>query len=141
MRTYPTDSSQAVARILSLILMADGNVSKAELDVIEKVGGFEQVGLDRAMMETVLQNFCEDLQQAQDAHWSNACQMDAGTLDDLLADIKDPALRLKVLRLCIAVAAADDLVADGELFVIVSAAAQWGLNHEMLNVPAPAGSY
>lgn len=141
MRTYPTDSPQAVARILSLILMADGNVSKAELDVIEKVGGFEQVGLERDMMETVLQNFCEDLQQAQDAHWSNACQMDAGTLDDLLADIKDPALRLTVLRLCISVAAADDLVADGELFVIVSAAAQWGLNHEMLNVPAPAGSH
>ena len=138
MRTYPTDSPQAVARILALILVADGNVSKVELDVIEQVGGYEQVGLERDTMETVLQNFCEDLQQAQDAHWSNASQIDPETLDDLLGEIEDPALRVSLLRLCIAVAAADDHVADGELFVIVSAAAQWGLNHEMLNVPPPA---
>jgi hypothetical protein len=136
MRTYPADSPQAVARILALILVADGNVSKVELDVIEQVGGYEQVGLERDTMEAVLQNFCEDLQQAQDAHWSNACQIDPGTLDDLLAEIQDPALRVSLLRLCIAVAAADEHVADGELFVIVSAAAQWGLNHEMLNVPS-----
>lgn len=140
MRTYPADSPQAVARILALILVADGNVSKVELDVIEQVGAYAQVGLNRDTMETVLQNFCEDLQQAQDAHWSNACQMDPTTLDDLLGEIEDPALRVSLLRLCIAIAAADDHVADGELFVIVSAAAQWGLNHEMLNVPPPATS-
>jgi hypothetical protein len=35
------------------------------------------------------------------------------------------------------VAAADNHVADGEVSVLVSAAAQWGLNHEMLNVPPP----
>jgi uncharacterized tellurite resistance protein B-like protein len=137
MRTYPADSPQAVARVLALVLLADGNVSKVELDVIDRVGGFEQVGLERDVMETVLQNFCEDLQQAQDPHWSNACQIDPRTVDDLLAEIEDPVLRVSLLRLCIAVAAADNHVADGEVSVLVSAAAQWGLNHEMLNVPPP----
>jgi hypothetical protein len=54
-----------------------------------------------------------------------------------LAEIEDPVLRVSLLRLCIAVAAADNHVADGEVSVLVSAAAQWGLNHEMLNVPPP----
>ena len=70
MRTYPADSPQAVARVLALVLLADGNVSKVELDVIDRVGGFAQVGLDRDVMETVLQNFCEDLQQAQDPQYA-----------------------------------------------------------------------
>jgi uncharacterized tellurite resistance protein B-like protein len=132
MRTYPADSPQAVARILSLVLVADGNVSKTELEVIEQVGAYERVGLERHVMQTVLQTFCEDLLQARHPHWANACQVDPLTLGDLLAEIEDPALRLTVLRLCIAVAAADDHVSDGEFVVLVSAAAQWGLHHEML---------
>ena len=65
MRNYPTDSPQAVARILATVLVADGNVSKAELDVIEQVGAYEQVGLERNVMQTVLQTFCEDLLPAR----------------------------------------------------------------------------
>ena len=65
MRTYPTDSPQAAARIVALTLVADGHVCKTEFDVLERVGAYGQLGLDHDEMQAVLQGFCEDLLQAQ----------------------------------------------------------------------------
>jgi uncharacterized tellurite resistance protein B-like protein len=135
MRTYPANSPQAVARILALVMVADGNVSKAELDAIERFGAYEQVGLERNVMPAVLQTLCEDLLQARHPYWANACQVDAQTLEELLAEIEDPELRATVHRLCVAVAAADNHVADGELVVLASAAAQWGVGQETMSAP------
>ena len=138
MRTYPANSPQAVARVLSLVLVADGNVSKAELDAIEQLGAYEQIGLERNVMQTVLQTFCEDLLQARHPHWTNACQIDAQTLEELLAEIETPDLRAAVHRLCVAVAAADNHFAEGELVVLASAEAQWGVDLDKMAAPLPS---
>ena len=53
-------------------------------------------------------------------------------LAGLLAEVSDPALRLEVLRLCLAVVDADAHLADGEELVMNAAVEQWGLQHEML---------
>ncbi len=141
MRSYPTNSPQAAARIVALTLVADGHVSRTELDVLDRVGAYRQLGLERDAMHSVLQGFCEDLLQASDPHWVGACQVDPRTLSQLMAEIESPALRVTVLRLCVAVAEADDHVADGESIVLVSAVEQWGLHHEMLSPLLPAGSH
>ena len=140
MRTYPTDSPQAAARIVALTLVADGHVSKTELDVLDRVGAYRQLGLDRHAMHGVLQVFCEDLQQPSHPHWADACQVDPRTLSQLMAEIESPALRITVLRLCVAVAQADDHIADGESIVLVSAVEQWGSHHEMLSPSLPTES-
>ena len=57
-----------------------------------------------------------------------------------MAEIENPALRATVLRLCVAVAEADDHVADAESIVLVSAVEQWGLHREMLLASQPAVS-
>lgn len=140
MRTYPTDSPQAAARIVALTLVADGHVCKTEFDVLERVGAYGQLGLDHDEMQAVLQGFCEDLLQAQSSQWADACLVDPRTLSQLMAEIENPALRATVLRLCVAVAEADDHVADGESIVLVSAVEQWGLHREMLLASQPAVS-
>jgi len=132
MRSYKRNSPQAAARLVALTLAADGHVSEIELNVLERVGAYEQLGLDRDEMLEVLQGFCEDLLQARPLHWANACQIEPGTLTQLMAEIEDPALRIVVLRLCVAVVEADGHVADGELIALESAAEQWGLQHQML---------
>ena len=136
MRTYPIDSPQAAARIVALTLVADGEVSKTELDVLERAGTCEQLGIDRPMMQSVLHDFCEDLLHARHAHSTQACEFDTRTLNQLMAEIETPALRATVLRLCVAVAEADGHVADAESMVLVNAVEQWGLHYEML-IAAP----
>ena len=88
MRTYPTDSPQAAARIVALTLVADGHVCKTEFDVLERVGAYGQLGLDHDEMQAVLQSFCEDLLQAQSSQWADACLVDPRTLSQLMAECR-----------------------------------------------------
>jgi uncharacterized tellurite resistance protein B-like protein len=132
MRTYPTNSPQAAARIVALTLVADGHVSSTELAVLERVGAYRQLGITVAEMQTVLQDFCEDLLAGHRSTWTDACHIEPRTLAQLMAEIDDPALRMSVLRLCVAVAEADDHVADGESIVLVAAVENWGLHRQML---------
>ena len=141
MRTYPTDSPHATARIVALTALADGHVSKNELDALERPGACEQIGIDRHAMHAVLHSCCEDLLLAQHSHWTGTCQIEPDALSQLLAEIEDTELRRAVLRLCLEVVHADQHFADGECIVISSAAEQWGLRDEWLGASSPASSH
>lgn len=133
MRSYPPNSPQSAARIVALTLVADGHVSNAELDVLDRVDACGRLGITRPAMHQVLQDFCEDLLQSRDSQWTDACRLDPWTIGQLMAEVDDPALRLAVLRLCVAVAEADEHVADAESIVLVSAVENWGLHRQMLD--------
>jgi uncharacterized tellurite resistance protein B-like protein len=137
MRNYPKNSPQAAGRIVALAMVADGHLSRTEIETLEQVGAYEQLGLDREALHGVLQGFCEDLLQARPSHWGDATQIDARTLNQLLAEVDDPALRSVVLRLCIAVVEGDGHIADGEAVVLVSAVEQWGLSKWVFDLPNP----
>jgi tellurite resistance protein len=132
MRAYPTNSPQAAARIVALTLVADGYVSSAELDALERVDAFRRLGITRPEMHLVLRDFCEDLLQEHQSAWTDACLMGRETIAQLLVEVDDPPLREAVLQVCVAVAEADGHVADGESLVLVSAAEQWGPHRQML---------
>jgi len=131
MRSYPTNSPQAAARIVALTMLADGHLAKSELDVIERQGAHDQLGLDLETMQSVLHGFCEDLLHSAHLTWSDACRIDPRTLAQLMAEVDDPALRMKVLQLCLKVVQADDHVAEGETIVLGAAVEHWGLHREM----------
>ena len=133
MRSYPTNSPQAAARIVALTMLADGHLAKSELDVIERQGAHEQLGLDLETMQSVLHGFCEDLLHSAHLTWSDACRIDPRTLAQLMAEVDDPALRMKVLQLCLKVVQADDHVAEGETIVLGAAVEHWGLHREMFH--------
>jgi hypothetical protein len=130
MRNYPRNSPQAAARIVALTLLADGHLSKAELDALERLDAPRVLGLERGELETVLQTFCEDLLSAAHLTWADTCRIEPDTLAELMAEVDDPALRQRLLRLCLAIIDADDLVADGEAIVLDAALTHWGLRPE-----------
>lgn len=135
MRSYPTNSPQAAARIVALTLLADGHVDGIEMDALERAGAYAQLGLGRADLHTVLQHICEDLLHAQGPHWSGAGQIEPETLMQLMAEVQAPGLRMQVLNLCVAAASADGHVAEGESTVLLAVFEQWGLRPHTL--PAP----
>jgi hypothetical protein len=130
MRNSPRNSPQAAARIVALTLLADGHLSKAELDALERLDAPRVLGLERGELETVLQTFCEDLLSAAHLTWADTCRIEPDTLAELMAEVDDPALRQRLLRLCLAIIDADDLVADGEAIVLDAALTHWGLRPE-----------
>jgi uncharacterized tellurite resistance protein B-like protein len=136
MRSYPVNSPQAAARIVALTVVADGDIGEAEIAWLDRLVVHEQLGLARHELHALLDTFCEDLLSSQQLKWADTCPVDERTLADLMGEIQDPALRLKLLRLCVELAEVDARVDEGESTVLVAAVEHWGLHREMSR-PSP----
>jgi len=132
MRHYPRNSPQAAARIVALTVVADGDIGQPELDLLERLGVHDQLSIERYELHNVLDAFCEDLLSSQQLNWADVCPVDERTLADLMGEIEAPALRTRLLRLCVALAESDAHVAEGEQVVLRAAVEHWGLHREML---------
>jgi uncharacterized tellurite resistance protein B-like protein len=135
MRSYPRNSPQAAARILALTVVADGDIGDTELALLDRLCAHTQLGLARHELHEVLDTFCEDLLSSMQLAWADACPVDERTLAELMGEIDDPALRLRLMRLCVELAEIDAHVAEGESIVLNAAVEHWGLHREMLREP------
>jgi hypothetical protein len=135
MRSYAQNSPQAAARMVALTLIADGEIGKAELVLLDELAVHQKLGLQRHALHAVIDALCEDLMSSKQLAWADACPVDEYTLAELMGEIDDPALRRMVLALCVKLAEADDLVAEGESVVLIAAMAHWRLSHQMLRSP------
>ncbi len=131
MRSYPANSPQAAARILALTVLADGDIGEAEIAWLDRLVVHEQLGMARHELHALLDTLCEDLLSSGQLQWADACPVDERTLADLMGEIQDPALRLRLLRLCVELAEVDTRVDEGESMVLVAAVEHWGLHHQM----------
>jgi uncharacterized tellurite resistance protein B-like protein len=131
MRTYPQNSPQAAARVVALALLADGQLQRAELDMLDRLGAHAQLGLARAELHDVIHTFFEDLHETVRLSWADRCLLSPRTIRQLMDEVEDPSLRLKVLRLCAALVEADGHVAEGESMVLMAAVEQWDLHRWM----------
>jgi hypothetical protein len=134
MRKYTKNSPQAAARIVALTLIADGDMGESELALLDELAVHQQLGLARDALHEVIDTFCEDLLSSNQLAWADACPVDEYVLEELMGDIDEPALRRKVLDLCVRLAEVDDHVAEGESIVLIAAIAHWALHPHMLNL-------
>jgi len=132
MRSYPTNSPEAAARIVALIVIADGDIGHAEALWLDRLAVHDRLGLPQHELYAQLDIFLEDLLSSGQLRWADTCPVDDYTLTKLLGEIQDPELQRKLLRLCVDLADIDAKVDDGESAVLVAAVEQWGLQHEML---------
>lgn len=120
MRSYPTDSPQAVARVVTLALLADGSLHPDELVAVRRMPELQSMTL-----HDVMRDFCEDLLATHAAAPASTLTLDDHTIAALLDEVQDQALRIRVLQLCSAVIEADEHLAHGEFHVLQAAARRW----------------
>jgi hypothetical protein len=128
MRSYPHNSPEAAARIVSLVLISDGHVCNTEFELLKQLGAERELGLEPHLLPHILHTLCEEMLASGYDAGSLLSQMDDSTLASLMAEISDPALQKTVLRLSLAAAWADGHLADGETRVVDAARRHWGLN-------------
>lgn len=136
MRSYPRNSPEAAARIVALVLIADGHVCRSEFDVLNRLNAPGELGLDPDGLPRIVQTLCEDLLMGDYGGGSMLGGVDDGTLAELMAEVDEPALQRRVLRLAVAAAHEDRHFADGETLVLEAARRHWRLGDE-----AEAGSF
>ena len=134
MRSYPRNSPQAAARIVALVLTSDGHVCSSEERALDKLDIAGQLGLAPTEFAQIVQALYEDHSIAHAPLVPAVGQIDTTLLGALIDEIDAPALRSKVIRLCVAVATADDHLADGEIAVLAAILGAWG------TAPAPAAT-
>lgn len=125
MRSYPTDSPQAAARLLAMALVADGNYSLIELRALDRLKASRQLGLAPEALKDVIDTFCEDLLTAAQGEWTGSARMDEATRQQLLGEVRDPALRAQTVDLCKAIVQADGHEADGEAALLDALTRAW----------------
>jgi hypothetical protein len=130
MRSYPLNSPEAAARIVALVLIADGHVCRLEFDAVNQLDAAGELGLEPGALPRIVQSLCEDLLMGSYAGASMTGSLDDDALAALMAEVNAPVLRHKVLRLAVAAARADRHLAEGEALVLAAARRHWNLGEE-----------
>jgi len=127
MRSYPHNSPEAAARIVALVLISDGHVCSSEFDILKQLGAERELGLEPHLLPHIVHTLCEELLMGGYETGSLMGNVDDSALASLMAEISDPALQRKVMRLSLAAARADGHLADGETLVVEAARRHWQL--------------
>ena len=127
MRTYPSNSPEAAARIVALTMLADGHVCRSEMRALDALHAGAQLQLTPEQLQAVLRGLSEDLLACAYPQWGSACQMDGNALGALLAEVSDPALRATTLALCRQLAQADAHSSPAEERLMERLAGHWQL--------------
>ena len=127
MRTSPSNSPEAAARIVALAMLADGNVCHREMQALDALHASERLQLTPQQLRAVLRGLSEDLLASAYPQWGSTCQMDGHALGTLLDEVSDPALRATTLALCRQLVQADGHYSPAEEDLMARLAQHWQL--------------
>ena len=125
MRTYLRNSPEAAARIVALVLISDGHVSKSEFESLNQHDGVRDFGLDPQDMPAIVQALCEDLLMEGFDGRSVLSHIGDRFMVSLMTEVDDPQLQSKVLRVAASVIDADQHLSDGETEMIDAINSLW----------------
>lgn len=137
MRHYPSDSPEALGRIVSLALMADGAIDPSELRLLKNEETISRLGLDADNFDRVFYEFCTDMLGTAHRVSSGQLELDTATIDLLLDEVSEPQLRAETLRTMLDIVHADEQLAGNEAVLIARAMERWSLDlHQVYTIAA-----
>lgn len=124
MRFYPSDSPQAVCRLLALTVISDGAGSPAETAATYRLSILDYAGIEEDVFDQVVRELSTDLPTSADG----LAKVETTTIDQCLAEITRPDLRLRLWKAMWKLAYADERFADGEFALLHRATMAWGID-------------
>lgn len=125
MRSYQTDSNEAMARILALSMLADGGLDQSEIEVVANTNILKKLGMTGSQFQVVLHTLCEDMLQCMRGYDYGKIELDRHVIDQLLSEVATPCLQKQLLTVMLAVVDADGKMSDGEAVLISQALIRW----------------
>jgi uncharacterized tellurite resistance protein B-like protein len=123
MRSYPFDSPQAVSRLLALSVIIDGGGSPLEIAATYRLGILDYAGIQEDVFDQVLHEMCADLPTTPDG----LVKVETEMIDQLLAEIVRPDLRLGLWKAMWQLVYADENLADAEIALLLRVTSTWGI--------------
>jgi uncharacterized tellurite resistance protein B-like protein len=139
MRHYPTNSPEALARVVAIAMMADGAIDSSELKSLERHDIINRLGLDHERFDQVFYEYYEDLLSCAHRLPSGQFELDAVNVGLLLDEIRDPLLQKKALRAMLDIVNADRRLTGMEAGLIAQALKHWGIDlYEVSDTSIPS---
>lgn len=127
--THPADD--APARVLALMVAANGHVDPREIEALEELGAFQLLGVPRKRFTALAHDCLQEVGVGlSECSWLRS--RDLAYVDQLLEAVTDPQQRLLLCRLAAAAITADGHVSSGERLVYDHALARWHINRSMV---------
>ncbi len=123
MRSYPSDSPQAISRLLALTVISDGGGSPSEIAATYRLSILDYAGIEEDVFDQVLRELTADLPTTSDGLVMVETQM----IDQCLAEIVRPSLRLRLWKAMWQLAYADGQFAHAEVALLHKATQAWGI--------------
>lgn len=130
MRSYPTNSPEALARLVAMAILADGRLDNREVDWIKHNDTAALLGVDRDTLIQVLLDCCRDV--INEAEQERVFLLEGHRLARLADDLSDPALQKVALSAMLILAKSDGSVSEGEETLLRFLMNRWGLTLEDL---------
>ncbi len=139
MRHYPTDSPEAMGRLVALTLMADGAIDASELKQLDHTDTIRRLGLSEAGFDRVIHALCDDMLSSAHRTPAGQLELDVENIDLLLAEVQHPLLQKQVLRMMLDVVNADSKLSGGEAVLVAEAMKFWEIDlYEVADCSIPS---
>jgi len=139
LRSYPSDSPRAKARLLALALLADGRLGQEELESLGRHSAFHALGISREDFFEVLFDLCSDFVRVPSG--GGDYLLAPTTLDELFAEVRNPEGRRTLARLMFDVIRSDRHLAEGEQRLLWNALDAWKMRLEDIASLKPGHSH
>lgn len=128
MRHYPTNSPEAIGRVVAIALMADGAIDSGELATLKKKDIISKIGLDTDRFDKVFYEYYEDLLTSAQRLPNGQLELDGTSIGHLFDEIRDPALQKLTLRSMLDIVNADRKLNGSEAMLIAQAMKHWQID-------------
>lgn len=122
---------EAAARVLALLVVANGRIDPREMETLEALQAFDRLGVRRERFVELARGCLDKVGSTlRDCSWLRA--PDAAYIDALLQRVEDPARRMLVCRLAEAAITADGCVSMDERMVYEHVLGRWRICPSMV---------
>jgi hypothetical protein len=132
MQVTDHSSRDAPARVLALLVAANGHIHADELAILQRLDAFGRLGVSKGRFIELAQRCLDELGSGlREQSW--LCVTDLVYVNGLLDAVDDEALRMLVCRLCAAAITADGRVSREERMLYNHALARWRINSQQVS--------
>jgi uncharacterized tellurite resistance protein B-like protein len=124
MRPYPTDSPQAVSRLLALTVIIDGGGSPPEIAATYRLSILGHAGIEEDVFDQVLREMSNDLPTTPDG----LVKVETAMIDQCIAEVVQPELRLSLWKAMWELVYADEDIADAEVALLQRVTQAWKID-------------
>ncbi len=132
MRHYPSDSPEAMTRVVALALLADGAIDPGELEVLKGSSYCFRIGIDPCRFEQIVDEFCDDLLACGKRKPTGQYDLSDECVRDLLGDINSPKLRELALGMMLDIISSDGVLVREETSLIAQVIDCWKLGYRAI---------